>query len=369
MQAYGGDRMNILFISKLNGASWSGPTYSVMEQVTSQAEFDNVLWYNLMNDNNKTFINCKFYCDLTEYPRKKISCLPNPFNRPDLIILEQFYVYTLESILIDIRKLSIPYIIVPRGEFTDSAQRQKRTKKIVANLFRMQKYVRKASAIQYLSENELKKSVISIGVKSLILPNGTNEKKTRKKQFNKSMRFSFIGRIDPHHKGLDLLLEACVLAEKVLHDCKCKVEIYGPDRVNKLEKLKKYTLNKGIDDIVQFHDSVFGTKKENVLLNTDVFVLTSRFEGLPMSLIEALSYGVPCMVTSGTNMMEDIVCNNAGWGTECTAEGIANCIQKIVIEREELYEKSINAVMLSKKYEWKSIAKNSHEHFLTLINK
>lgn len=39
-----------------------------------------------------------------------------------------------------------------------------------------------------------------------------------------------------------------------------------------------------------------------VLLQTDLFIQTSRHEGMPMGLLEALSIGVPCLVTVGTSL-------------------------------------------------------------------
>lgn len=41
--------MNILYISKLDGRPWMGPTYSVPNQVKAQSKYDNVFWYNLSN--------------------------------------------------------------------------------------------------------------------------------------------------------------------------------------------------------------------------------------------------------------------------------------------------------------------------------
>ena len=60
---------------------------------------------------------------------------------------------------------------------------------------------------------------------------------------------------------------------------------------------------KHLDDIVFYHyGAVFGKVKEKVLLDNDFFILTSRLEGHPMALIEALSYGLPCLVTQGSRL-------------------------------------------------------------------
>ena len=62
----------------------------------------------------------------------------------------------------------------------------------------------------------------------------------------------------------------------------------------------------GLEKIVLIKDEVYGEDKEKVILESDFFILTSRFEGHPMALIEALSYGLPCLVTKGSNMSKEI---------------------------------------------------------------
>ena len=86
--------MNILYISVLDGGEWNGPTYSIPKQISYQSEIDNVFWYNLVDAGEK-WRDYQFFHDITEYPSKRISDLPKPFDSPDLIVFEQFYCYNL----------------------------------------------------------------------------------------------------------------------------------------------------------------------------------------------------------------------------------------------------------------------------------
>ena len=38
----------------------------------------------------------------------------------------------------------------------------------------------------------------------------------------------------------------------------------------------------------------------------DLFIHTFRFEGHPIAVLEALSYGIPCLLTPGTNMAGEV---------------------------------------------------------------
>ena len=65
----------------------------------------------------------------------------------------------------------------------------------------------------------------------------------------------------------------------------------GPNGVN----IKKYVADKGIDDRVIFYGM---TTKVNEILNAlDIFLMTSRFEGLPVSAVEAQTNGLPCVLS------------------------------------------------------------------------
>ena len=87
---------------------------------------------------------------------------------------------------------------------------------------------------------------------------------------------------------------------------------------------------------------------------------------MPMGLLEALSYGIPCIVTPGTNMAEAIQECNAGWVADLTADSIAEKIQLAINDYSNNKEQfRFNAHNLSKKYEWKEIAM----HSLSVYNK
>ena len=60
-----------------------------------------------------------------------------------------------------------------------------------------------------------------------------------------------------------------------------------------LDTIQKY----GLNDIVKFEGWVGGDKKINLLNWADVFILPSFNEGLPISILEAMSYGLPIIST------------------------------------------------------------------------
>ena len=81
---------------------------------------------------------------------------------------------------------------------------------------------------------------------------------------------------------------------------------------------------------------------------------------MPMTILEALSYGCPCMVTPMTNMAELIKDNHCGWVIDLTAESIVQTIKKAYEELfdnpNKYFEECRNT---AKKYSWDNVAKKS----------
>jgi len=100
------------------------------------------------------------------------------------------------------------------------------------------------------------------------------------------MRFVAVGRLD-RQKGFDLLLEAFAAVAKRLPGVTLTIFGEGPQR----QALEAQVQALGISDRVRLP----GVTKDPVewIVNGDMFVLSSRFEGFPNVLVEALKAGLP----------------------------------------------------------------------------
>ena len=360
--------MNILFVSHLSTNIAAGPNWSVPARVAAQCNYDNVLWINTTNVIMEHWTNVACFHNIQEYSELHLCNLPSPFSNPDVVVFEGFNFMEQVKFARELRKEMVPYIITPRGAMTYEAQHNHAWfKKLVARVLFQNSYIKHAVAIQYLTEGERKSSIRMFKTRNYVLPNGFNEPKAKKTAFSEnSINATFIGRLDIHHKGIDLLLNAIQSILPELQKANFKLSIYGPRRYD------YFTIGRTIDDmkigsVVELKDEVSGEQKEEVLLNTDVFVMTSRLEGLPMGLLEAMAYGIPCFVTQGTNMREEIDRADAGWSCDTTEESIRAGLLKIVKKANFLPQKSANALELSKKYQWDKIAARFHDKVEILL--
>lgn len=362
--------MNILYISNLSTNIAAGLNWSVPASIKAQSNIDNVFWVNFTNVQMEHWKEVKAFHNIKEFRKMDLDCFPEPFNNPDIVVFEGFYHPKDPKIARILEIKRIPYIIIPRSALTQQAQHGdllKRMKKKLANLIIFKRYTRNALAIQYLTEAESRDSGSSWNKNSFIVPNGFHPTLIKKEHFSeRGLKAVFIGRLDFYQKGLDELLKACTLDKELLSMQRFSLDIYGPKRYD-WAKIQKEIELKNISSFVRLHDEVTGKVKEDILLNSDLFILPSRFEGHPMGLIEALNYGIPCLVTPGSNMQKEIEKYNAGWTCETNARNIADSLKKILEERNLLQAKGQSAQKLAAKYDWSTIANQFHNNIEKLL--
>lgn len=366
--------MNLLYITNNSNNIDGGLNWSVPAGVKAQQKYDNVLWVDLtVGAFLEHWGEVEAYHNIKDFGDKiSLDILPVPFNRPDCVIFEGFYFMEQVVFSWELRKKGIPYIIIPRGALTANSFFNggwlKYLKKKIAHLIIFKPFINNAIVLQYLTEKESEESHKNFSKKSYILPNGFSTPVVHKEKFSEGIRAVFIGRQDIYHKGLDLLLYSIKELYSELRQVGFKLDIYGPPRYN-VKQVTEMIHELGIDEIVINHErGISGEEKQKVLLEADVFVLTSRFEGHPMSLIEALAYGLPSLITRGANMYDEVKDADAGWVCETSQDGVTMALRQMIADKRRFKEISIKARKLAALYDWDELARQFHDKLSTLLN-
>ena len=101
-------------------------------------------------------------------------------------------------------------------------------------------------------------------------------------------------------KGTYDLINAMKLIDKKL-DKDIKLLLYGNDLVGDIQEV----INKlGLNDRVKMMGWISGEEVDNVLKDSMIDILPSYYEGLSMTIIEGLSYGIPIITTNISTMPE-----------------------------------------------------------------
>ncbi len=346
--------MNILHIACITNSKYSGVCVVVPEHIRAQSKLANVGFINI----DKEIIDgldCQINC-----PKPfKLEYIKAPFNKPDIVIFHEAYRSQYLSISKELRKNKIPYIIIPHGELNEEAQQKKHLKKVMANILLFNKFINGAVAIQCLSDREMNST--HFGRSKFIGTNGINIPEAKKGTFStEGIKFVYIGRLDAYHKGLDLLIAAVKKERNFLKENKCLFSLYGPEGGNNFQNLVHMVEEAGVSDVITVNHAVSGNEKEKVLLEADVFIQTSRFEGMPMGILEAMSYGLPCLVTEGTTLGSYVEKHAAGWQASTDVDSISMCIKQSINQKNALALFSANAIKgVNSDFSWDVISENT----------
>lgn len=104
--------------------------------------------------------------------------------------------------------------------------------------------------------------------------------------------FLFLGKIN-QRKGVFDLLHALAMLPSVTRN-KIRVILAGSGEIEKAKALAK---DLDIESLVEFPGWVNIKQRDDFLAQANVFVLPSYNEGLPMALLEAMSWGLPVVTT------------------------------------------------------------------------
>ncbi len=356
--------MIVLHIAKIWNNGCCGVDVVVPKHVEAQSSICKCSLYNVANVELKFDANQLYLTG--DFDVKKFD---PPFDKPDIVVFHEIYHQEYIKIYKNLLKSKIPYIVVPHSQLTKDAQKRKRFKKIVANLLLFNTFLRHSVGIHFLSEFESKTSKKFSN--SFVVPNGMDDKKNEKTFHTDSISFKYIGRLEAYQKGLDILIEAIAMNHSSFIDYRARLDIYGPDFNGRLSRLKALVLKFNVSDIVYLHHEIKGIDKENALLDTDYFIQTSRFEGMPMGILEALSYGVPCLVTEGTTLSQTIEHYRAGFSSTNDVWAVAEMIKNALENGKKTFsQQSENAhKLIEELFGWNNIAKSCLLNYQKMIEK
>jgi len=270
-------------------------------------------------------------------------------------------------------KWKISYVITPNGGYNKIIMNKGRIKKTIWKIFFEKKIYSNALFVHSVGDT---KDILEFGVKKKVIeiPNGvekadisiTQNYKINVESVHK-ISLLFLGRLSIQHKGLDLLLNAI----KIMHlkNMNFKIDIIGPDFEGGRSFLESF-INKYKLENIKIWPPLYNTAKIEAIQNCDFFLHTSRWEGLPFSILEAASKAKALFVTPSANPLGLVEKYAAGIVVQPTTESIANGLVKISgLNDNEIYSMGRNALkMMEDNFLWEDIAPKLVDQYKSGIN-
>jgi len=285
--------------------------------------------------------------------------------QPDVVHFHSVHIGPFIALGRALGKRRIPYVVTPHGALAPGRLRRVGYGVHVYLRLWEKAYLEQARFVHAISKHD-RDGMRMLGIKTpiVVIPNGIdlaaipqaiNKDITSKWPwpFHNKRTFLFLGRLDPQHKGLDLLFHGFALAQL----SQSMLVLVGPDWRGSEVRLRNLAKKLGIENQVFFSGPAFGEEKWKLLAGADVFVHLSRWEGLSISVLEALAMRKPVLVSRAADPggIEDA---RAGVVVDLDITNVVEALRMLsVLPRESLREMGRNGrILVETKYNWENIA-------------
>jgi GalNAc-alpha-(1->4)-GalNAc-alpha-(1->3)-diNAcBac-PP-undecaprenol alpha-1,4-N-acetyl-D-galactosaminyltransferase len=153
---------------------------------------------------------------------------------------------------------------------------------------------------------------------------------------------------DHQQKNLDFLLKTWSLVEKL--NSELKLILVGPEKTERVENVSKNLSLTSFTPIIRTENTSPYFEKSKLFLST------SKFEGFPNVILEAISFGIPVITTPSCDLVEEFALHGAAIVVDSLdPEVFAQHIVDLFNNPERLSTMSHCAKILARKYSWEMV--------------
>jgi glycosyltransferase involved in cell wall biosynthesis len=249
----------------------------------------------------------------------------------DLIVCHGFYRYHFDWAVKIAKQHNIPYWIIPHGSLDPYVFTYRALSKKIWFALKGNKSFADASALIFATESEREKAQIYAAVDRSHVIHWpveyvyTDNRETIKTKIRKKLNIPaeakvliYIGRFHPMKRPIDTISAVAACKNNNLY-----LIMIGPDSdVLTAAECKKYCQDNDIANVC-FVKAVYGQEKFDYYLAVDAFISLSHRENFGYTVAEALSSGIPVILSPGNDLGNDIKLLGCGWLLEDNSLRIA----------------------------------------------
>lgn len=334
--------MKILsFVSSLD-LSCGGPSRSVPMLAKGLAELGvDITLMTIRSENMNTYAlegtTAKLKVLSPSFSKKEIAKYLAE-ERFDLIQIQSMWDLPYHKVMVEARRLGIPYIATPRGMLEPWSLSQKKWKKKLAWWLYQRNDVQKSVCVFTTAKMEADHvGNLGITTRKAVIPNGIETDsypcKTSIDVVNKQVLF--LSRVHVK-KGIEILFDAWKLIHSEFADWQLFVVGNGEDEY--IQSLENRVERLGLKDSIRILPPVFGNDKTRIYQESALFCLPSFSENFGLVIAEAMSCGTPVITT--TDCPWDILNEtNTGWCIDLSVDNLERAFREALsMSPAELYD-------------------------------
>jgi glycosyltransferase involved in cell wall biosynthesis len=181
-------------------------------------------------------------------------------------------------------------------------------------------------------------------VDNKLIPYLTNlklEEKYRNKT-DRNVTILFLARLEKR-KGIYEAIHTIELLKLKYPDIHLIIAGDGSEEIN----IKRYCKERELDNI-DFQGFVSGIEKSQCFLNADIYLFPSHSEGMPSSVLEAMSFGLPVVTTNVGGLSDFFINGKHGFIVERNdPEILCYSMQRMIENNDLMYSMAINNYQIS----------------------
>ncbi len=316
-----------------------GPIYSLLESSTALEDRGVSVHILTLDHPNDSFLKkipftlfplgkgAKF-----KYHYNKIVAkwLVNHIDNYDVVIIEGLWQNHSRITAKIAKQKNCPYLVIPHGMLAPWFKKfhfKYQLKRLFWILFE-RSVINNAQGVLFTCKQELlsaresfpfyfpKEKIVSLGCGSVSPENISNI-------LNIDFEYYlFLGRIDPI-KGIDNLIIGYANAKSRTTRTMPKIMLVGPSSKKYEMQLKSLALEYKVESDIVFYGPCFNEQKWELINKSSALILPSFHENFGMVVCEALSLGVPVLISKYVNIQCDIFEEKAGVIFDNSPQGIA----------------------------------------------
>lgn len=287
--------------------------------------------------------------------KEAVAALP----KPDFIVLHQ--IYSMSTILgfFYARKNNIPYAVKPHGSLTKYHESDSKSIKYIAKKVIISKILLESNSIIVTCNSEKSDLPAMLQAKTTLIPYGSpewNNKNEERLLFGKTesdLRIIFIGRFDKK-KNLPVLIKS--LPKVIETYPNLILDIAGSGTAKEVKDIERLVSSLNLESNVCFHGWIDLAMKQKLLKVSRLLVLPSENENFAVVVSEALSLGIPCVLSKFVGTADIVARYQAGVVLDqINPSTVADAIMQ-VIQGDSTFFRNAALQATRVEFDWKKIS-------------